>query len=1103
MGLLRRPLLWIPLLLVLLFGAAIAAGYALLPGVVRSQGQAWVETNLPGKVLTLGDITFDPWNLRLDIADIAIADTKAPGQPLVAIKALAVDASISSLWQRHARLDAVTVDTPVIDAVLRKDGSINLVELVPPDDGTPVPEVWIGDLKVRKGTLFFTDDRRTAPVRKTLTPVTFDLRDFATRATSGGGFKFDAASDDGERFAWAGKLSMAPLASDGSFSISALKLASIGKFAGDLLPVALTAGQVDLGGQYRFAVPPVVKGAAPPALQFDADLTSFTLADAAMTASTGDALAIKRLTVAPTKVSLAGDALAVGDIAITGIDVRRPGGEHATVANLTLAATRYGISSAVADIGAAAVTGISVTGRGKGAETVALAGITVAPSQVAMTPHTAKIGMVTLNGLRLAAHVAADNSVTIPGLWPMALPKSAPAAGPAWTTSLAGFAMTDAAVQVAVARPPPMQGGTFNLAPMTAKLGPVTSALDTPLALDFATGINGKAKFAVSGTASLRNSTADLAVDLAGLPLAEFAAMAPPSPVLVRSGTLSAKGRLLVANSRAGPAPDFKGNVGVANLDLAQRSSGANLLSWKKLDVTGIRYQSAPQKLAIQRMAFDRAISHVIITREAKLNLATVAGVETPSLTSPEPAAVAETPAGVPATAAAVVPVTAAAVAPVTAAAVAESAATGKKSKTVRKIRIAAPVSNTLNAAAKLFPVSIGEIAVRGSTISFEDFSIEPNFAARIEGFSGAVTGLSTAPGSQARFNLKGYVIDRFAPVTITGRANVFNYDANTDLTASFKNIELPVFNPYSGRFAGYAIAKGKLSTTIHYRIVNRGLNAEHNIVLDQLTWGEATDSQQKVSLPIRLATSLLKDKNGVIDLSLPVEGTLDDPKFKIWPLVWKVVGNVLTKLITAPFAMIGSLFGGGDNAQFVGFDAGSAVLPPDADKSLKAIAKGLAEKTEVNLDIPAGAGIREDAEAMTTRAIETAALAGKKGPAAADYASFDVSKKADKLKSLYKAKFGNGPKFPDGVVPKAGMLAGGEAKAAAAAAEVKWLEEALRPKYAPTDAELAALGQARANAVKEVLLADDVIAPTRVFVATDKTVAPKDGKVVMELVVK
>jgi hypothetical protein len=1064
--LLRRPLLWIPLLLVLLFGGAVIGGYTLLPGVVRSQGQAWVEKNLPGKQLTMGAIAFDPWSLTLDIADIAIADSKAPQAPLVALRALQVDASLSSLWNGHARLDALTVTAPMVDAVLRKDGSVNLAELVPPDDGSPVPEVWIGDLSVSGGTIAFTDDRRARPHKKTLTPVTFTLKNFTTRTSDGGGFTFAAASESGEKFAWAGTLAMTPVASQGRFSIGALKLETIGRYAGDLLPVALTAGTIDLAGTYRFALPAAAKSGPVPPPQLEADLTSFTLADFAASVS-GDTIGMKKLTIAPTHVSLAGDTLALGAVAIDGVRVARASGERAAVAGLTLAATRYTLSQGVAEIGAATINGISVTGRGKGAETVALAGIAVAPSRVDMTPRKASIGAISAAGLRLGVRVAADNSISIPGLYPLKLLPSAPAPGRAWQTVLGGFALTDAAVRVAVARPAPMRGATLNLSPLALKIGPVTSALDAPVTLDLSTRLNGKARIAVAGTASPAAATANLMLEIAGVPLAELAAMAPPTAVEVKAGTLNVKGRLRVMQSRRGPAPDFTGGLGVNNLDIVQRSDGSALVGWKSLDVSGIRYTASPQRLAIARASFDRANSHVIITREAKLNLATVAGVETPSLTAPEVAPAAEAPAE-PAT----------------------------------KIKVIAPVSNSLDAAGTLFPISIGEVRVANSTIGFEDFSIEPNFSVSIQGFSGAVTGLSTAPGSQARFNLKGYVVDRFAPVSITGRANVFAYDANTDLTASFKNIELPVFNPYSGRFAGYAISKGKLSTTLHYRIVNRGLQADHNVVVDQLTWGQATDSKDKVSLPIRLATSLLKDKNGVINLDLPVGGTLDDPQFRIWPVVWQIVGNVFTKLITAPFALIGSLFGGGDQAQFVSFDPGSALLPAAADASLKALAKGLAERPEVNLDIPAGPGIREDAEAMTTAKLQTAALAGKKGPIAPGYAGLEAGKKADQLKSLYKVKFGKGPKFPDDL-PKAGMLAKGDAKAAARAAEIAWLETELRARFAPTDAELAALGQARADAVKQALLGENSIDPTRVFVSTAASVKAKDAKVEMELMVK
>jgi hypothetical protein len=120
-----------------------------------------------------------------------------------------------------------------------------------------------------------------------------------------------------------------------------------------------------------------------------------------------------------------------------------------------------------------------------------------------------------------------------------------------------------------------------------------------------------------------------------------------------------------------------------------------------------------------------------------------------------------------------------------------------------------------------------------------------------------------------------------------------------------FENIPLPVFNPYSGRFAGYNIAKGSLTTDLQYLIENRKLEAKHHIRIDQLEWGEATASKEAVPLPIKLATSLLKDVDGVINLDVPVNGTLDDPKFRIGPIVWQIIKNILVKVVTAPFRLL------------------------------------------------------------------------------------------------------------------------------------------------------------------------------------------------------
>ncbi len=163
-----------------------------------------------------------------------------------------------------------------------------------------------------------------------------------------------------------------------------------------------------------------------------------------------------------------------------------------------------------------------------------------------------------------------------------------------------------------------------------------------------------------------------------------------------------------------------------------------------------------------------------------------------------------------------------------------------------------------------------------------------------------------------------------------------------TDLALSFRNMELSTFNPYSGKFAGYNITKGKLTTEFHYKVEGRKLDAQHHITIDQLEFGDKTASKEAVSLPIKLAVALLKDRHGVIDLDIPVSGTLDDPSFRLGPIIWKVFVNILEKAVTAPFALLGSLFGGGPDLQFIDFEPGAAALDAAGAEKIRAMVQGI-----------------------------------------------------------------------------------------------------------------------------------------------------------------
>jgi hypothetical protein len=265
----------------------------------------------------------------------------------------------------------------------------------------------------------------------------------------------------------------------------------------------------------------------------------------------------------------------------------------------------------------------------------------------------------------------------------------------------------------------------------------------------------------------------------------------------------------------------------------------------------------------------------------------------------------------------------------------------------------AAGKSNTAAAAkSDSLSISIDAVNINDGSANYADLWIQPHFAVGIQSLNGSILGLSSNPTSRAKVELKGKV-DRYAPVHIWGETNPLAATTYSDIKMSFKGVELTSATPYSGHFAGYKIEKGKLSVDIDYKIQNRQLTAAHKFVIDQLELGDRVESPDAIHLPLKIAVALLKDRNGVIDIDLPVTGSLDDPQFKIGPLIWKAVLNLLTKIATAPFALLGHLFGGGEQMNYIDFHPGSAVLDASEHDKLVALAKALKEKEKLELDVP------------------------------------------------------------------------------------------------------------------------------------------------------
>jgi len=252
----------------------------------------------------------------------------------------------------------------------------------------------------------------------------------------------------------------------------------------------------------------------------------------------------------------------------------------------------------------------------------------------------------------------------------------------------------------------------------------------------------------------------------------------------------------------------------------------------------------------------------------------------------------------------------------------------------------------------EVFPVAIDRLVINNGDLEFADLSLKPQFGTQINTLTGVINGLSTNPNTAAQIELDGKV-DEFGSASIRGSIQPFRASDFTDLKLIFSNLEMSRLTPYSGKFAGRKIDSGKLSVNLEYKIKQQQLSGENKFVLNQLKLGERVDSADAIHLPLDLAISILEDSNGVIDLDIPISGSLQDPKFSYGKLIWQAFINVLEKVATAPFHILGKLLGiNSDKLGFIAFEPGKSLLAPPEQEKLKLIIDTVSKKHSLDISV-------------------------------------------------------------------------------------------------------------------------------------------------------
>jgi uncharacterized protein involved in outer membrane biogenesis len=512
--------------------------------------------------------------------------------------------------------------------------------------------------------------------------------------------------------------------------------------------------------------------------------------------------------------------------------------------------------------------------------------------------------------------------------------------------------------------------------------------------------------------------------------------------ILLTGGSISAEGNVSVDAPKDKPVrAGFRGEVSVNDFSSLDKALEEEFLRFASLHFGGVEVGYNPTSVVLREISMTDFYSRIIVQPDGSLNVQGIVAKE----------------------------------------------GAGRDNALLKPGQAAAPANAapTDNASqAPEVPVRIEMVTLQGGAVNFSDRYIKPNYSASLVEIGGRVTGLSSEESRLADIDLRGK-LENSAPLEIVGKINPLAKDLFLDLKVDFRDMDLSALSSYSGRYTGYGIQKGKLSLSLKYHIEKRKLDSENKIFLDQFTFGEAVDSPGATKLPVRFAVALLKDRKGEIHLDLPVSGSLDDPKFSVWGVVWQIIGNLLVKAATSPFALLGAIFGGGEQLSYLEFPPGSADIPAAEEGKIGNLAKALHDRPSLKLEIEGHVDVEKDREGMrqlifrrkvAARKLADLATTGQPAPAL-DNVRVETAEYPKYLARAYKVE-----KFPKprNIIGMAKDL------------PVPEMEKLMLTHIQVTDDDLRQLAVERASHARDRLVATGKVEAERVFLVAPQTLPPE-----------
>lgn len=553
--------------------------------------------------------------------------------------------------------------------------------------------------------------------------------------------------------------------------------------------------------------------------------------------------------------------------------------------------------------GALDLRGVNIALPGAEAPTLALARADATLTRFDLAARSIEIGKIAIEGLSAEAARNAEGAIDLAALAPPAEAAGAEAApSPAWRYRIGEIALTGGrAAFTDRTLPTPAK---IEAAPVALTLKNLTEDAARPLPLTFSATLNGQGALGLEGALTLDPFKIELRLSGERIDLTPFSPYAAGAlNAEIARAALNARGDLAIEPAGESVRAAYRGDLELANVRVINRASSSPFAGWRSLaaqDLAASYDPDAGAAVDVGRVTFSNFYGRVLLDEQGQLHLHDIlakGGAEAPRAVSLP----AEAPADAP------------------------------------PLRL-----------------RVGRLDLQNGQVTYTDNFIQPHYTAELTAINGGIGAFGTETAKPAPVDVAARLTAN-GPITIKGNVNPLAEKPSLDLRAVAKEIQLTNLTGYSTKYTGYPITRGKLNVDLHYRLADDRLRADNRILIDQLTFGPRVQNDTATDLPVQLAITLLKNAKGQIDVDIPVSGSLNDPQFDIGGLIWNAVGNLLMKAVTSPFTLLANalgLAGGGEDLGYVEFAAGSAVLPEAGQEKLETIAKLLAEKPSLNLNL-------------------------------------------------------------------------------------------------------------------------------------------------------